>query len=165
MVRTLLGPQVMRRNDAAYDELCRGYEVALEKRRREDEIAQNATATPPPSPQPPASPVIGSPAEGMTNGSLAQLDREIKDLEQRLRQREKELLPIYHQVCCGAICVVIEPICQISSRSRLLVQKHSKPRWIPLVGAHHTFATLKAMVIYTQVSRHRSSCPWPLQKP
>jgi hypothetical protein len=95
-----LDVQVMRRNDPVYDELCRTYEVATAKRKREEELALNSTATPPPSPQPPASPVIGtSPAlaNGVANGSLAELDREIRELEQRLRQREKDLLPIYHQ--------------------------------------------------------------------
>lgn len=80
--------KVMRRNDKVYDELCQAHEAALAKRRKEDEEAAHAQSTPPPSPLP-------SRAQQQAHSGLAD---EIKDIELRMRQREKDLLPIYHQV-------------------------------------------------------------------
>jgi hypothetical protein len=129
----------MRRNDPAYDELCRAYEVAVEKRRLEEDIAQNSTATPPPSPQPPASPVIGAFGElnGRVDGNaaLALIEREIHELESKLRQREKELLPIYHQVlsnllglnkCASANVTIVALSSCIPTMHALLIRNHWK---------------------------------------
>lgn len=90
--------KVMRRNDAVYDELCQAHEAAVEKRRKDEEEAAHAQSTPPPSPlatPSPGSPLLSSRAK--QQALSAQADQ-IKAMEQRMRQREKDLLPIYHQV-------------------------------------------------------------------
>lgn len=89
--------QVMRRCDKAYDELCSAYEAAVAKKKREEEVAAMATATPPASPlvtpQPGSSPIIKA-----SSADTSEIDAEIKDLEGQMRKREKDLLPMYHQV-------------------------------------------------------------------